>query len=194
MTPAIYRAMCKRALQVITVDWRLPLERVRLVSGGSAWSDHVAVDLFLQHARDTGAADAKSASFEGLTLYLPCAIASDQPQFVDTADRKWQTSPGRTLNALHAQFAKKMGRDGPSATIEDLLAAQRNGAVLHVGSDRGFHARNTRVAKSQYVLALTWSANAKRPTGGGGTADTWKKAVASGTKSSNMCHISLSGL
>jgi hypothetical protein len=44
---ALFGLMCESALKAIAADWKLAPETVRLVSGGSAWADHVAVRLYL---------------------------------------------------------------------------------------------------------------------------------------------------
>lgn len=127
---------------------------VELVSGGSAWIDHVAVRLFLE-----------SKSARGLTLFLPCGynISSDRLQF-DNSDA------GRRLTQLHNQFYRKVCSEFDP--FQDLQIAQSRGAVLDT-SCRGFHSRNSKVAKSDIILAYTWG---NEPTEGGGTSDTWKKS------------------
>lgn len=59
-------------------------------------------------------------------------------------------------------------------TLNEVGEAIRCGAKAHVFD--GFHARNTEVARSEYVIALTW-ADGDEPAWGG-TLDTWKKSRA----------------
>ena len=79
LTPQTFQKMEARVMQ----------ERPsKLVSGGSAWADHVAVSLFLQR------------KVEGLELHLPC-------QFADEFDVK--TPEGRILNGLHQHCSTILG-------------------------------------------------------------------------------------
>src|SRR5580765_5330998 len=59
-------------------------DKVVLVSGGSAWADHVAVQLYLEK------------EFGGLELYLPSKYDAKHQRYVNTHE-------GRTLNLLHGQ-------------------------------------------------------------------------------------------
>ena len=47
MNATVFDAMTAAALRTITDHWHLSPQNVRLVSGGAAWADHVAVRLFL---------------------------------------------------------------------------------------------------------------------------------------------------
>ena len=93
----MFRKMCESAANIILNDWKLDPAKVTLVSGGSAWSDHVAVDLFLNDKR-----------FETskLLLWLPCKIGIGHT-FCD--EKSWHTC-GRLLNELHSRFTVHLGR------------------------------------------------------------------------------------
>lgn len=78
------------------------LETLELVSGGSAWSDHIAVKLYLDGVVNK------------LTLYFPTEFDTETAMFK-------RDSPGRTLNALHT-----------SATLRELADAVRKGATVEV--------------------------------------------------------------
>lgn len=132
-----------------------------LVSGGSAWADHVAVQLYLD----------KEKNFGGLELYLPSKFDLKYNHYVNTHE-------GRLLNKLHKQCQEKTG-------IDVLLEL---GKVLHrpgvkVVIQRGFFPRNTLIAKNcDHLLAFTF--DKEKPTGGG-TLDTWNKVKHS--NKSNFC-------
>lgn len=123
-----------------------------LVSGGSAWADAVAVDLYLaDHAH-------------ALTLHLPTSFKTyeaggDAPHFV-------YTGPGARLNELHEAHSRVVG----FRTLREIERAIAKGATVHVNPE-GFLARNADVAKAATsVLAFTFG-----PVGNeGGTAHTWR--------------------
>jgi hypothetical protein len=187
----VFLTMCDTARRVITVDWKLAPEKVRLVSGGSAWADHVAVRLYLDSVfSHCFGDDCAAPAFGGLTLYLPCALDRSKakaPRAVDTGSAQWQTNPGRVLNQLHAVFAKELGSD--ASPYADMIAAEALGAKLDC-SAAGFHKRNSLVARSDYLLAFTWGTDSKQPKDGG-TLDTWNKSKAMKNKRVIMRHIPL---
>lgn len=120
-----------------------------LVSGGSAWADHIAVQLYL------------TGEFAGLELYLPSRFDPKQKKYINTHE-------GRTLNQLHAECKEKTGID----VFEDLTRAVTKKATKIV-IQRGFLPRNTLIAKnSDHLITFTFSPNDPVE---GGTFDTWKK-------------------
>jgi hypothetical protein len=149
------------------------LDKIILVSGGSAWADHVAVHLFLESLTS-------ETSFRGLELYLPCtvSIADGQLRFAST-------SAGTRLSELHRQFSVAVGMGLDSRM--DLLCAKHVGAVLDCSS-RSFQSRNSKVANVDALLAFTWNSTDGTPTKGG-TGDTWTKC-----KSGVKYHVPLSSL
>jgi len=165
MTASLYDQMVKECEQTI-LDMKLEPQNVRLVSGGAAWSDHVAVTLFL------------SGKYEGLTLHLPCEWDSSMRSFATNAFSHWVLNPGKPANLLHAQFSDKLGRN----TLAELEAARSKGATLV--THNGFHKRNDHVARSQYLLAFSWG-QSDSPPEDGGTRYTWDKGTGRKT------HISL---
>lgn len=52
LTREHFEQMC-RAVENLLRVWKLSWHEVTLVSGGSAWSDNVVVQLFLRHEHDT---------------------------------------------------------------------------------------------------------------------------------------------
>jgi hypothetical protein len=124
-----------------------------LVSGGAAWSDHVAVDLYL------------SRVVSGLTLYLPCGY--DGSQYISNRIR----DTGSIANYYHGLFSQKMGKN----TLLELQEARDMGAELIV-IPGGFFARNLEVGKVDLLIAFTWGEGSEPKDGG--TAHTWAHSTA----------------
>ena len=93
-----------------------------LISGGSSWMDHLAVELFLENR------------VRNLLLYLPCSIIKNN-SFVNPL-----------LNSLHIEFSKVLGRN----SVKDILLAQSQGAQLSYSN--GFYARNAKIASNCDVM------------------------------------------
>ena len=105
---------------------------------------------------------------QSLTLHLPTKLLTDKkPQFLDTGLNDWRKNPGRTANKLHHKFSEKIKED----SLEHLKNAITVGAT--VIPHEGFHARNSFVADSDYLLAFTWGSGDVPKEGG--TMDTWVK-------------------
>lgn len=137
------------------------LERVRLVSGGSAWADHVAVLLFLDDPE----------RFD-LELFLPCAFKWGDKEFATSGSPNWQADPGKSLNTYHKRHSRATGR----RTLHDIVTARALGATVHEPEPEyiGFHARNTRVAaQGGTMLAFTFGEKGVPATSG--TRSTWNK-------------------
>lgn len=115
----VYGAMRDDAAAVVE---RLDIETV--VSGGAAFADHVAVDLFL-----TGV-------IKNLILFLPCRFTLGK----FAADRHSIGSTAETANNLHAAFKRSCGVDG----LMEIDEARKRGAVMQVFF--GFKRRNLEVA------------------------------------------------
>lgn len=186
MTKHLFDSMLAEVERIVTTQLKLEWEDVMLVSGGAAWSgqlqsslwvtspnifffssnlcsglyvDHVAVQLNLIHDC-------------GLTLFFPCDWDNKARKFVDTAGSDWRQNPGRNANRYHAKFMSVTGYN----SFNDIQAVKETGAVIDT-THRGFHARNTAIAKqSEILIAFSWS-KGKAPTDGG-TFDTWKKCKA----------------
>lgn len=159
LTTAHFEWMVDSALKTL-VSFGLDPSETHLISGGAAWADHVAVELFLRK------------KVAGLTLYAPCAFA--EASFVDTGSADWRTNPGKTSNYYHRLFSEKIGRN----SLTEIATACARGAVLDT-SGTGFHSRNSAIAaRATHMIAFTWSEEGK-PTDGG-TLDTWKKCALAG--------------
>ncbi|BCB22027.1 hypothetical protein [Bosea sp. ANAM02] len=157
MTPDLYAEMCAEARLMVR-----DVGATRLISGGAAFADHVAVTLFLEDV------------VSELQLHLPAPWQGSA--YADRGD-------GRTANFYHEAFSRACGLD----SLAELSRAAEKGAMT--ASYRGFKERNTRVAASDAILAFTFGAGGDhrfwpgetlalraglKP---GGTADTWNKAV-----------------
>eukprot|EP00731_Ephydatia_muelleri_P036089 Em0200g8a len=152
MSKDIYRRTFQKAKDVITNVFKLELGAVELVSGGAAWSDHIAVQLFL--LGDIGS----------LTLYLPCPWDDSKSQFLESGSKR---SPGTISNTLHRMFSSVVKED----SLKQINDAIQVGAVTQVHN--GFLKRNCSVAKSEYLVAFTWGKGSVPKEGG--TLNTWMK-------------------
>ena len=108
-----------------------------LVSGGAAYADHVAVRLFL---------DKKAP---GLRLFIPAEWKDGA--YYDSGIDDFKTNPGRTANYYHRKFQSVTGING----LSDIQIAKSYGAELYCCRG-GFHGRNAMVAKSDFLLAMTF--------------------------------------
>lgn len=87
--------------------------------------------------------------------------------YQDNGIYDFRTNPGGTLNYYFNKFNSVRNINA----FEELRMAINNGAQIDY-SKHTFHARNTLVAKCDYMLAFTW--NIDKPEDGG-TLDTWTK-------------------
>lgn len=158
MNADLYEKMIARAGEAIRQMTAASPRPVRLVSGGAAWSDHVAVRLYLSD----------EVAYEALTLHLPCPLLSGA--FLDKGGAAdWKSNPGRSSNRYHTEFSAAVGR----SSLAEIRAAVAKGATLKVHD--GFFKRNSAVAaESDALIAFSWS-RGDRPDDGG-TKDTWDKA------------------
>ena len=153
-------------------DW----ETLVICSGGAAFSDHVAVRLFLK-LKEQGLK---------LCLYLPCgwdnAMATKKGKFKENGKFSWAENPGKLSNTRHALFSREAKLD----SLKEIQQAIDLGAEV-ISDFNGFHARNNAIAQgSDYLLAFTWSSESEPE--GGGTRYTWDKS------SCEKKHINVSSL
>jgi hypothetical protein len=177
MTRALYRAMIDRAIQVIK---SIPTPGIILVSGGAAWADHVAVELFI---RANEHEDIRSR-IEGLELHLPTEFMLETERYFETGARDWRMNPGHSANEYHERFSEKLGKANQS--FHDLATALQSGAKVKIYD--GFHQRNTYIATADRILAFSWGTHEPED---GGTKDTWTKA---GRMKRPRVHVSLRDL
>lgn len=96
LTPELFSKMSARVLRIME-ESGITHDRITLVSGGAAWADHVAVDLW------------NMGSFHSCKLHFPAAWITGQG-YEDTKSNDWRRNPGRSANQYHMSFSKAMGR------------------------------------------------------------------------------------
>lgn len=148
-----------------------PAKEYRLVSGGAAWADHLAVELFL------------AGKVQALTLHLPSVFGIHTSRFVGP-----NASSASVANFYHEKFTAATGIDGRRQISE---AAQKDGCKIteqpSAAGYGGMFARNDLVAKdAQACLAYTWGEGSEPKDGG--TNYTWDRIVG------RKVHVSLSRL
>lgn len=134
------------------VTGRVP-QGAHVVSGGAAWADHLAVELFLNgHA-------------EALTLHLPAPF---EKRFLGP-----NHSSASAANYYHSIFSRTRGTN----TLAQIERALDMGAEVTYEPARvgysGLLNRNTKVAKADQLIAYTFSVF--HTPADGGTKDTWSK-------------------
>lgn len=142
LTKHHFEAMCECARLLLKEFNSTNYKVDTLVSGGAAWSDHVAVRLFL------------NKEISKLRLYLPCKFDFEKREFDQTplneSERARGYSTGELANRLHQRFTRKVGFN----SLTDICLAKNRGAVISVHN--GFYARNAKVAESDIILAMTF--------------------------------------
>lgn len=132
LSKTLYEKMAMKALDIIH-SIQPDSNKVHLISGGAAWSDHVAVNLYLNN------------KFAGLTLHLPCKVD-------ELLEKSSPSHYAKTTIDLHTKFSKAIKQD-TIAQIKD--AVQNKGAV--VTSSNGFYPRNLLVGRHvDVVIAFSW--------------------------------------
>lgn len=150
LSRALFESMCERARVELTQFGLKPSE-ICLVSGGAAWSDHVAVRLFLL------------GDVAELKLHFPAPWTGTR---FATTDSGWHDA-GRIMNHAHSVFSQALGDD----SLSELATALQSGAVSTV--HHGFSACCSAVAQVSLLLAFSFS-EGSAPLDGG-TAKTWAR-------------------
>lgn len=166
LSKAHYDAMCIVAEGLIDQFGENNYPITTLVSGGAAWADHVAVNLFLKK------------KVPRLRLFLPCEWNDGQfktkAAIVSNGDslenNHWVSNmdTGQILNDYHKKFFNRTRIH----SLSEIQSAKSNGAELYPCRG-GFYGRNAMVAKSDFVLAMTFGN--KHEVKDGGTADTVRR-------------------
>jgi len=108
-------------------------DQIILVSGGDAWVEHVAVQLY------------REGGFGGLNLYLPSEFNTKLHQYKNTHE-------GRSLNKLHAYCQEKTG----APIFEELTSVNSKKTGVRITIQRGWKPRNTLIARGcDHLLAFT---------------------------------------
>lgn len=156
------------------------LNNINLVSGGSAYADHIAVKLFLEELPHV-------LPPLNLTLYLPDYFVNGE--FVDRGSGDWKTNPGKTLNYYHQLFQDKTG----IKSLDQIENAIQKGAKVHIVP--GLFERNTKVSETDSLIAFTFGNG--RYVKPGGTSDTvskYEKRVRSKNLPNLSCHVDLNNM
>ena len=139
-----------------------------LISGGAAWADHVAVQLFL---------DGKVG---GLVLHLPAELIVGPNGKLTFRNGGFGTA-GNTANYYHSLFDKALKVES-GFSLKQIQEAIDRGAVVTFGDgtqgNEGMKDRNSLVARDarDVLVAMTFDPNMRTQTPrDGGTADTWRK-------------------
>lgn len=143
-------------------------------SGGAAWADHLAVELFLQ------------GIIKHLSLWLPAPL-NLKGQF-EGPPGGWVKGSASTSNYYHELFSKVIGVD----TRHQILEAHLEGAWLNfelpAAGYGGMFARNNKVAERAVDGCLAYTGGEGAEPADGGTKYTWDKC------SGERIHIPLKGL
>lgn len=127
-------------------------DKIMLVSGGSAWTDHVAIQLYL------------TGEFAGLELFLVSKFDIKQKKYINTHE-------GRALNEMHKYCQEQTGID----VFNDMVKAIHGKNKAKVIIQRGFNARNTLLSKNcDHLMVFAFVRDMPE---NGGTYDTWIKIV-----------------
>jgi len=160
----VYILMLKEVLRIIGD------RNVHLISGGAAWSDHLAVTTFINSLANPSIPKCT------LSLELPCVFING------TFDR---SETGRISNYYHKLFSFKSCRDSLSEIQKVINLGPPD---VYVNYGKGFFERNAVIAnKSDKLIAFTYGDKEKLKDGG--TAHTAKAYIDNGGK--HLFHINL---
>jgi hypothetical protein len=154
VTRDLYIAMLEDAKHLVQKYRTHPLtgevRPVCLVSGGAAFSDHLAVSLYLGDHVDR------------LELKLPCMFNNATRCFVEN-------STGRTANYYHREFCQYTASRS-SSSLEQLgkiVEESRTSEQIDVSMYSGFKARNLAVGDVDILICYHWGSQDFPPRGSG---------------------------
>lgn len=175
LTMAKYQWMLKEAARVVEETGA-----TAVVSGGSAWCDHVAVTLYRRSKDTPGAVPLK------LTLMLPAHLTGGKFEVGNTGDKR---TGGGILNHYHRLFNQRINENYPGASFNSLQQLQEayddntkddfgvknvNVYVTDRNEQVSLFERNSWVAEeADCMLAFTFGTGPEPADGG--TKDTWNK-------------------
>ena len=139
--------MYRKTLDIIS---QIPKEERFLISGGAAWSDHLAISLYLANQA------------QRLTLFIPSLWDQKRCLF-------YGNNNANTANYYHRLFSEKMGGN----TLNGIQRAIDKGAIIHEIKE-GFFARNLLVGQTDILIAFGWEKGEKPQTKG--TLHTWNNS------------------
>ena len=164
----VYQTMVKTVTRLINT---ITKEETKIISGGAAYADHIAVELFLQDKA------------KALTLHLPSPWDYEQKKIFDIGIFDWKQNPGGTANHYHRKFSNVVGKN----TLLEIDNAIKKGAEIAVGD--GFKNRNTEIARADICIALTFGNGVFLKEGG--TSDTMTKYLKTHQTNNKSYHIDL---
>ena len=121
-----------------------------LISGGAAWADHLAVNLFLNNSEHLS-----------LTLHLPCEFLNGK--YIESS------KCGPISNHYHKKFSDKLGID----SLQQIESAINLGCEKTVSND-SFFERNAKISVDSNIL-LAFTYGNEKELKDGGTKDTFEK-------------------
>lgn len=144
LSPRHYNKMVTKMHKVLNL--RENCETLEVCTGGSIWSDHIAVTLYLQNI------------IPQLTLHLPDEWSSINQSYAGT------TESGRRLNGTHKLFSQMLGRN----TLAEIDEAIKKGAHYTISSSS--QERNKLIAyNAEHLYAFVVTNNQMTS----GTKNTW---------------------
>jgi hypothetical protein len=145
----------------------------RLVSGGAAFADHLAVNQYIY------------GGIPLLKLHLPTHFSILMDRFYQLIGVEDERSCAEVSNFYHREFSKKCQLD----SLDEIGRAIANNAEVVVSN--GFKARNTKIAEDADILvAFTFGRGERlKP---GGSADTMRKYLALGK--TQAIHVDLNDM
>lgn len=159
MSRALYGAMLREAWDFLCEEFE-DFTQVKLVSGGAAWADHVAVSLYRLGQQ-------RNRPFAGLELHFPCPFINSR--FVGYTPK--QSRVASVAMHYHRIFSTKVN----VGSLRSLQRAIDEEDVEYTVSE-GFFARNSKVADCDVILAFTWGEGTLPKDGG--TRNTWDQSRA----------------
>lgn len=152
-----YEKMIEKAKEFINEKVQ-DIDEVCFISGGAAWSDHIAVELYLDK-------DFLKEKRKNIHLYFPCEWDEKQKMFLDNGKFSFKENPGKTANYYHQKFSKIIGKN----SFLELDQIQKFSSQVVFG----FFERNTEIAKNSEILIAFSQSDQLSP----GTLDTWNKST-----------------
>lgn len=141
-TKQLFERMTELALETMAEKFHLDPKSCHVVSGGSAWSDHVGVDLFLR------------SKVAGLKLHLLAPVT--EGRFTSLRQSRVVCNIINGINKYHGLFSSIIQRN----TFEDLTRAIDTNSDNNIVTHKSLFPRNSQLAsEASHVIAFVW----KRP-------------------------------
>jgi hypothetical protein len=153
----IFLTAVYKTCELVEFTWNLDWNDVTLVSGGSAFGDHIAVKIYMNLKKEYPKLK--------LRLHLPCDWDTSLKKFQEAgADMQY----AKQLNHLHQVFSLKCNVQ----SLKDLQTCIAEGCEITTSS--GYFARNDKVAQeAEKMIAFTFG---DMQEGRGGTSYTYSRA------------------